>query len=114
MLVLVALLGRGAARVRSVYVISDLHLGGDYPVPREPGKRGFRLCRRADAIAQFIDSLTQKFARQAPSELVLNGDTVDFLAEHDEKPNTWSPFTADPRRAVGKLEAIIQRDQLVF
>jgi UDP-2,3-diacylglucosamine pyrophosphatase LpxH len=101
-------------QVRSVYVISDLHLGGDYPVPREPGKRGFRLCTRADAVAQFIDSLTQKFTQQGPSELVLNGDTVDFLAERDEKPNTWSPFTADPRRAVGKLEAIIQRDQLVF
>jgi UDP-2,3-diacylglucosamine pyrophosphatase LpxH len=100
--------------MRNVYVISDLHLGGDYPVPREPGKRGFRLCTRADAVAQFIDSLTQKFVRQGPSELVLNGDTVDFLAEHDEKPNTWSSFTRDPSRAVAKLEAIVQRDQAVF
>src|SRR6202171_812035 len=101
-------------QVRSIYVISDLHLGGDYPVPREPGKRGFRLCTRADAVAQFIDSLTQKFAQQGPSELVLNGDTVDFLAEHDERPNTWAPFTRDPGRAVAKLEAIAQRDQAVF
>ena len=100
--------------MRSLYVISDLHLGGDYPHPRGSGKRGFRLCTRADAVAQFIDSLTQKFAQQGPSELVLNGDTVDFLAERDEKPNTWSPFTADPKRAVGKLEAIVQRDQPVF
>jgi UDP-2,3-diacylglucosamine pyrophosphatase LpxH len=114
MLVLVALLEQGAARVRSVYVISDLHLGGDYPVPREPGKRGFRLCTRADAVAQFIDGLTEKFAQQGPRELVLNGDTVDFLAEHDERPNTWSPFTRDPSRAVAKLEAIAQRDQAVF
>jgi UDP-2,3-diacylglucosamine pyrophosphatase LpxH len=100
--------------VRSVYIISDLHLGGDYPVPREPGKRGFRLCTRADVVAQFIDSLTEKFAQQGPSELILNGDTVDFLAEHDKKPNTWSPFTRDPSRAVAKLEAIVQRDQAVF
>jgi UDP-2,3-diacylglucosamine pyrophosphatase LpxH len=100
--------------VRNVYVISDLHLGGDYPVPREPGKRGFRLCTRADAVAQFIDSLTQKFPEQGPSELVLNGDTVDFLAEHDERPGTWSPFTRDPDRAVAKFEAIVRRDQVVF
>jgi len=100
--------------VRSVYVISDLHLGGDYPVPREPGKRGFRLCTRADAVAQFIDNLTEKFEQHGPSELVLNGDTVDFLAEHDEKPHTWSPFTRDPCRAAAKLEAIVQRDQAVF
>lgn len=100
--------------MRSVYVISDLHLGGDYPEPREPGKRGFRLCTRADAVAQFIDSLTQKIAQEGPSELILNGDTVDFLAERDEKPNSWSPFTADPNRAVAKLEAIVRRDQGVF
>jgi UDP-2,3-diacylglucosamine pyrophosphatase LpxH len=47
-------------------------------------------------------------------ELVLNGDTVDFLAEHDENPGSWSPFTAVPTRAVAKLEAIVKRDQPVF
>lgn len=100
--------------MRSIYVISDLHLGGHYPEPPEPGKRGFRLCTRADAVAQFIDSLTQKFAQEGPSELVINGDTVDFLAESDEKPNTWSPFTGDPSRAVAKFETIVKRDLVVF
>jgi UDP-2,3-diacylglucosamine pyrophosphatase LpxH len=105
---------QSGGRMRSIYVISDLHLGGEYPVPPEPGKRGFRLCTRADAVAQFIDSLTQNFAHEGPSELVLNGDTVDFLAEGDEKPNTWSPFTGDPSRAVAKFEAIVKRDLMVF
>jgi UDP-2,3-diacylglucosamine pyrophosphatase LpxH len=100
--------------VRSVYVISDLHLGGDYPVPREPGKRGFRLCTRSEVVTQFIDSLTQKLVQAEPSELVLNGDTVDFLAEHDEEPNIWSPFTSNPDLAVKKLETIVKRDQAVF
>jgi UDP-2,3-diacylglucosamine pyrophosphatase LpxH len=105
---------RSGGRVRSIYVISDLHLGGNYPVPPGPGKRGFRLCTRADAVAQFIDSLTQKFPQEGPSELVINGDTVDFLAEGDERPNTWSPFTGDPSRAVAKLETIVKRDLVVF
>ncbi len=100
--------------MRNVYIISDLHLGGDYSHPRGSGKRGFRLCTRADAVAQFIDCITQKFAQQGPSELILNGDTVDFLAEHDEEPSTWSPFTRDPGRAVKKLELIVERDQPVF
>jgi hypothetical protein len=99
--------------VRNVYVISDLHLGGD-SFPPASGKRGFRLCTGADAVPQFIDSLTHKLAQQGPTELKLNGDSVHFLAEHDEKPNTWSPFTRDPKRAAKKLEAIVKRDQVVF
>lgn len=100
--------------MRTIYIISDLHLGGDYPEPRGPGKRGFRLCTRADAIAQFVDSLNGSCARHGTSELVLNGDTVDFLAEHDDGLNAWSPFTREPKRAVEKLEAIVKRDQIVF
>src|SRR5260370_17196500 len=104
----------GGSRVRNVYIISDLHLGGDYPDPRAAGKRGFRLCTRADAVAEFIDSLTLKLPGAGPTELVLNGDTVDFLAEYDTKANAWSPFTAVPARAVAKFEPIVKRDQAVF
>jgi UDP-2,3-diacylglucosamine pyrophosphatase LpxH len=111
-----ALLGRvlEEGQVRTTYVISDLHLGGDYPEPRGSGKRGFRLCTRTDAIAQFIDSLTAGCAQHGTNELVLNGDTVDFLAEQDDGLNAWSPFTREPRRAVEKLKAIVKRDQIVF
>jgi hypothetical protein len=58
--------------VRSVYVISDLHLGGDYPEPREPGKRGFRLCTHADAIAQFIDGLAYALPYRRFVEVLAN------------------------------------------
>ena len=100
--------------MRSVYIISDLHVGGAYPKPPEPGKRGFRLCTHADAIASFINYLIQNIDRKGPIELVLNGDTIDFLAERDESPNSWSAFTAKPDRAVAKLEAIVERDKVVF
>ena len=99
--------------MRSVCVISDLHLGGAYPVPPEQGKRGFRLCTHSDAIAQFIGRLSQRVAGGERIELVLNGDTVDFLAESDA-PNTWSAFTADPEQAVKKFTAIVERDPAVF
>ena len=89
--------------MRTVYIISDLHLGGDYPASPAPGKRGFRLCTCADAVAQFVTGLTGKIAEEGSIELVLNGDTVDFLAETDGKPDRWLPFTMDPDRAVAKL-----------
>ncbi|WP_160300648.1 metallophosphoesterase [Bradyrhizobium japonicum] len=101
--------------MRRVYIISDLHLGGTYPVPPEQGKRGFRLCTRADQIVRFVEGLAQEIAEKGPSELVLNGDTVDFLAELDgEQADTWSPFTADPGQAVSKFKAIVSRDPGVF
>lgn len=54
-----------------LYVISDLHMGG------EPG---FQILREADRLAGFI----QRLADEAPAQrvsLVLNGDIIDTLAE---------------------------------
>jgi UDP-2,3-diacylglucosamine pyrophosphatase LpxH len=104
--------GRDTFRVRSIFVISDLHLGGRYPVP--PERRGFRLCTHADAIAQFIALRTREIA-DGPVEIVLNGDAVDFLAETDgEKAETWSSFTVDPQAALRKFRKIVERDKCVF
>ena len=73
------------------------------------------MCTHADQIAAFIDGLAPKNDRKnGATELVLNGDTVDFLAEHDGDAGTWSPFTADPDQAVDKLKAIVKRDPQVF
>jgi UDP-2,3-diacylglucosamine pyrophosphatase LpxH len=99
--------------MRRIFVISDLHLGGSYPEPGKPG-RGFRLCTHPEAVAAFIKGVTSDIAQDGPSELVLNGDTVDFLAEVGEKPGSWLPFTADPEQAVAKFEAIVKRDKVVF
>jgi UDP-2,3-diacylglucosamine pyrophosphatase LpxH len=100
--------------MRQVFIISDLHLGGVYPVPRDSGKRGFRLCTHAEAVAKFVDRLTSDIAQTGPSEIVLNGDTVDFLAESDGDAASWSAFTVDPQQAVRKFEAIVERDREVF
>jgi len=100
--------------VRRVFIISDLHLGGVYPIPRDGGKRGFRLCMHAEAIARFVDQLTGDIAEKGQSELVLNGDTVDFLAERDGDSDSWSAFTVDPQQAVDKFKAIASRDHEVF
>jgi UDP-2,3-diacylglucosamine pyrophosphatase LpxH len=106
--------------VRRIFVLSDFHLGGKYPDPPAPGKRGFRLCTQAAVIARFVEERTKEIAKSGPSEIVLNGDTVDFLAELDVPAAgagsfvTWSPFTADPAAAVAKFQAIVARDKGVF
>ena len=43
---------------RIVYVVSDLHIGGDYPDTSDPTSGGFRICTRVDAISEFVASLT--------------------------------------------------------
>ncbi|HSR66693.1 MAG TPA: metallophosphoesterase [Acidobacteriota bacterium] len=73
-----------------LYVISDLHLGGE---------EGFQIFNQGDLLADFIDHL-----RQLPGDrrvcLVINGDLVDFLAEPD-------PRHFDPTGAAGKLDRIL-------
>jgi UDP-2,3-diacylglucosamine pyrophosphatase LpxH len=104
--------------VRSVFIISDLHLGGNYPGPEQARKRGFRLCTHADAISRFVEQRTKE-ARRIQTEIVLNGDTVDFLAEADTHTaaggaTTWSSFTADSEAAATKFKTIVGRDKAVF
>jgi UDP-2,3-diacylglucosamine pyrophosphatase LpxH len=97
---------------RSVYVISDLHLGGAYPDPNTKGDRGFRICTHSAEVTAFIASLTAK-PTDPSVELVINGDLVDFLAESDGV-SKWSPFTQDPADAVRKFKAIAGRDSNIF
>lgn len=95
---------------REIYVISDLHLGGPQPTTSGPDDRGFRICTHGHDVAAFITALAQK---PSPTELVINGDLVDFLAEADGE-NQWSAFTADQDAASRKLDAIVDRDPDIF
>ena len=97
---------------RSVYVISDLHLGGTYG--KTPQGRGFRINTHVDVLTQFVESLTAKPADEPKIELVINGNLVDFLAERETAPPDWIPFTADPESACAKLQAIVDRDPRFF
>ena len=94
--------------VRQTYVISDLHLGGNYAANDEPG---FRLCTQVSRLTAFVDALRRK---DTATELVINGDLVDFLAEGEGSPPEWTPFLSDPDHASRRLERIIARDRNFF
>ena len=91
----------------TLFVISDLHLGG---MPGGEGKPGFQICPPATqaVLGKFIDDLP---ARTASSDvrLVLAGDIVDFLAEEP-----FQAFTADPKQAQSKLCHILEATSLVW
>jgi UDP-2,3-diacylglucosamine pyrophosphatase LpxH len=94
---------------RQVYIISDLHLGGAY----DPPGRGFRLCTHTEALVEFVNRLTEKPCRPK-IELIINGDTVDFLAEQNAQGVKWTPFTTDQVGALKKLNDIAVRDSAFF
>ncbi|WP_441286182.1 metallophosphoesterase [Sorangium sp. KYC3313] len=87
---------------QQVFVISDLHLGG------EPG---FEMCspRGQGLLAAFIRAVTSSHQAGRDAHLVLAGDVVDFLAE---KPS--APFTVDEAAAAAKLSRIFERTRPVW
>ena len=83
----------------SVFVISDLHLGG---------REGFQMCTRAgrERLGEFIRYLATQKRDNRDVQLVINGDSVEFLSQPDEA-GRYSGFVADQAQAVKKLEAIL-------
>ena len=109
---------------RSVYVISDLHIGGTYPdpgAPRAERRRGFRMMTRVAELAAFIQQLARLPAQPAV-ELVINGDFIDFLAEErgsgqeidPATPPEWTPFRSAPGEALAAFREIVGRDRPLF
>lgn len=96
---------------RQVYIISDLHLGGAAPATNSAEDRGFRINTHVADLAAFVQAIAQK---PGPVELVINGDTVDFLAEKNATDPCWTPFTPDPQAAANKLSAIAAREKVFF
>jgi len=92
---------------RTVFVISDLHIGGD--VDETNTSRGFRLLTHVDVLTAFVRGLAE---RTEHTELVINGDFVDFLAETDN--DGWLPFVFDADIAARRLTRIIERDKAFF
>jgi UDP-2,3-diacylglucosamine pyrophosphatase LpxH len=81
-------------RASSIFVISDLHLGGQPPA----------MMGRPDRLAAFIDGLPARLGDAPGSalELVIAGDFVDFLATAPS-----ASFTPDPRAACDKLVSVM-------
>jgi UDP-2,3-diacylglucosamine pyrophosphatase LpxH len=122
------------AIARSVYVISDLHIGGTYPDPNAPNprrKRGFRMMTRAQELADFIQ-LIADLPDDPPVELVINGDFVDFLAEEKgsgqivvgaqgtrskidpRSEPEWGAFRSGRGEALAAFRELVRRDRAVF
>lgn len=94
---------------RSIYVISDLHLGGR-PPSGGGSDRGFRIMSRPEALAAFVD----RIGAEPGAELVINGDFVDFLAEEHQSAPRFRAFIDDPHEAVGAFESIYQASSEAF
>jgi UDP-2,3-diacylglucosamine pyrophosphatase LpxH len=71
-------------KVRRVFVISDLHLGGQPPT----------MMSTPDRLAAFIESLPSRLQSDEQLELVINGDFVDFLAIEPCEAWTSTPVSA--------------------
>ncbi len=100
---------------RRIYVISDLHLGGEYgDTARTPHDRGFRICTHVREAAAFVDCLADFAPAPVRTELVINGDVVDFLAEDRGDSGTWTSFIADGDEAAGAFRTISARDRAFF
>ncbi len=90
----------------TLFVISDLHLGG---------AAGFQMCSVAGRVrlARFIDWTTEQKRGDGKLHLVLNGDIVDFLAEKDDAGG-FSAFVIDENKARRKLIRIAKECEPVF
>ncbi|WP_447599807.1 metallophosphoesterase [Nitrospira sp. Nam80] len=92
---------------KSIFVISDLHLGG---APAQDGKPSFQMCSEngRKRLAEFIDYVVQESGK-GEVHLIINGDIVDFLAEEE-----FAPFTAQDNLAGNKLSSILERTDEVW
>ena len=96
-----------------VFVISDLHIGGQYAGNGEG--RGFRINTHIDVLTNFIDELRLRAQNtERYTELVINGDFVDFLAEETLGDTRWQAFISDQEEAIEAFKAITNRDKAFF
>jgi UDP-2,3-diacylglucosamine pyrophosphatase LpxH len=92
---------------KSIFVVSDLHLGG---APAQDGKPSFQMCsgNGRTRLAEFIDYVVQESGK-GEVHLVINGDIVDFLAEKE-----FAAFTAEDNIAGDKLRNILKHTDEVW
>ena len=93
---------------KTLFVISDLHLGG---TPASDGKPSFQMCSPSGRarLAEFIRYAGAQRTSDCAVTLVLAGDIVDFLAEEE-----FTPFTINDAVAAQKLERIMQRTDEIW
>src|SRR4051812_31564533 len=86
----------------SLFVISDLHLGG---APARGDAPSFQMCspKGQATLAAFIEWVTRQRSDANDVHLLINGDIVDFLAEEE-----FASFTNSDRLARDKLKRAMQ------
>ena len=96
-----------------LFVISDLHIGGKHS--GKPGDRGFRINTHADVLTRFIDEIGARArVTGCRTELVINGDFVDFLAEEVPTDARRRSFIGNQAEALAAFDAIAARDRSLF
>ena len=99
------------ALTRRLFVISDLHLGGR-PGDTPATGPAYQFNHSYRELIEFIDWIARnhRTAEREQTELVINGDIVDFLAEDDfgAEPDA-KVWNVDQGEAIAKLEGIAQR-----
>ncbi|HFQ89212.1 MAG TPA: hypothetical protein ENK27_03960 [Desulfobulbus sp.] len=78
-------------RFDQLYSISDLHLGG---------RQGFQMFAQGPLLAGVIDRLRENMAAEERLALVINGDFIDFLAEHPDRYFNHQGAVADLERVM--------------
>jgi|MudIll2142460700_1097286.scaffolds.fasta_scaffold37877_2 UDP-2,3-diacylglucosamine pyrophosphatase LpxH len=96
-----------------LFVISDLHIGGKYS--GKPGDRGFRINTHVDALVRFIEEIGARArVTGCRTELVINGDFIDFLAEEVPTDGHRRSFISSQDEAVATFDAIAARERPLF
>lgn len=92
----------------SLFVISDLHLGGRPASGDEPS---FQICSDdgQKRLVEFIDYVMEQQTDGHDVHLLVNGDLIDFLAEE-----TFSSFTNGNQAALNKLRQAIDHSRSVW
>jgi UDP-2,3-diacylglucosamine pyrophosphatase LpxH len=91
---------------RKVFVTSDWHLGGRVDSEDKDGRfvAGSQICRAITELTDFIRWVASH-GKEVATELVINGDMVDFLAPADGfEPVEW---LADEKAVIKRLDQII-------
>src|ERR1700728_1263152 len=103
----------GGAAPEDVFIISDLHIGGQYG--KAPGDRGFRINTHVRELTGFLTEVRERATnRGRRTELVINGDFVDFLAEGGADGTDWRAFIESEDEAIARLDEIVKRDAGLF
>jgi UDP-2,3-diacylglucosamine pyrophosphatase LpxH len=91
----------------ALFVVSDLHLGGE---PGPDGSPGFQICPAPNqaVFSAFVERLPSP-SRDNDVRLVIAGDIVDFLTETE-----FDAFTLDEVQAKEKLGRILDRTAIVW